>query len=161
MTWKCLHGLDAANLCIPLSFLLYMRGCLQCALSLSTSTPCPIVPSTLKITLPPFYSSLLRPLQSSRFSPAITSSLTPGFPQHLGLDISLPSSWRARAVFCISVSLVSLFSSWTGLRKACGMNGWMHEVGILFSLSKKKWMGKSHYTLLRVLDYGWAKVLPL
>lgn len=85
----------------------------------------------------------------------------PWFPQHLGLDISLPSSWKARAVFCISVSLVSLSSSWTGLRKACGVNGWTHEVDILFSLSKKKWMDKSHYTLLRVLDCGWAKVLPL
>lgn len=123
--------------------------------------PVPLFPLPWKIILPPFYSSLLRPLQSSRFSPAITSSLTPGFPQHLGLDISLPSSWKARAVFCISVSLVSLFSSWTGLRKSCGVNGWTHEVDILFSLSKKKWMAKSHYTLLRVLDCGWAKVLPL
>lgn len=65
---------------------------------------------------------LVKASQPSCVGPAVTSSLTPMFPPHLGLVVSPSSSWRARPVSCIFVSLVSLFSAWTGLRRFCRMN---------------------------------------
>lgn len=140
----------------PLISLLHTWGSPQQVTLLSIlHASVPIVLSSCKSTLPPFYSSLLTSPHPSRFSPAIASSQTPqtkldasGFPSHLVLIVSLLICWRARAVSCISDIFVSAWRK--SSRRVCEMNGWMNEVDIvLYFLT---W-GRSEW--VRLIIHSW------